>query len=58
MGKGEWLEDINHGDNSSKSFVACVEECISEKCRKFDKGLNIKVTLDIYIQFVKGIYRI
>ena len=26
--KSEWLEDINHGDSSSASFMACVEECI------------------------------
>ena len=29
--KGEWLEDIKHGDSSSASFMAFVEECISEK---------------------------
>ena len=29
--KGEWLEDIERGDSSSASFLACVEECISEK---------------------------
>ena len=35
---GEWVEDIEHGDSSSASFLACVEECISEKeSRRFDK---------------------
>ena len=29
--KGEWLEDIKRGDSSSASFLACVEECISER---------------------------
>ena len=29
--KGEWLEDIKHGDSSSVSFMTCVEECISER---------------------------
>ena len=29
--KGEWLEDIERGDSSSVSFLACVEECISER---------------------------
>ena len=29
--KSEWLEDIKHGDSSSASFMACVEECISER---------------------------
>ena len=38
--KSEWLEDIKHGDSSSASFMACVEECISERERRwFDKGL-------------------
>ena len=29
--RGEWLEDIERGDSSSASFLACVEECISER---------------------------
>ena len=48
--KSEWLEDIKHGDSSSASFMACVEECISEReSRKFEEGLNTKVKLYIYI---------
>ena len=47
IGKGERLEDIKHGDSSSASFMACVEECISEKeSRKFEEGPNTKVKLD------------
>ena len=42
--KDEWLEDIKHGDNSSASFMSCVEECISEReSRKYEEGLNTKV---------------
>ena len=42
--KGEWLEDIERGDSSSASFLACVEECISEReSRRFEEGLNTKV---------------
>ena len=29
--KSEWLEDIKHGDSSSVSFMACVEECTGEE---------------------------
>ena len=29
--KSDWLEDIKHGGSSSASFVACVQECISER---------------------------
>ena len=29
INKSEWLEDIKHGDSSSASFMASVEECIS-----------------------------
>ena len=37
--KGEWLEDIKHGDSSSASILACVEECISEReSRRFEEG--------------------
>ena len=50
--KGEWLEDIERGDSSSVSFLACVEECISEReSRRFEEGLNMKVKLDIYKRF-------
>ena len=50
--KGEWLEDIERGDSSSASFLACVEECISQReSRKFEEGLNTKVKLDIYKRF-------
>ena len=46
--KGEWLEDIERGDSSSASFLACVEECISERESRFEEGLNMKVKIDIY----------
>ena len=46
--KGEWLEDIKYGNSSSASYLACVEECISEReSRRFEGGLNTKVKLDI-----------
>ena len=42
--KSEWLEDIKHGGSSSASFMACVEECISEReSRKFEEGLTLKL---------------
>ena len=43
------MAGIKHGDSSSASFVACVEECISEReSRKFEEGFNTKVKFDIY----------
>ena len=54
--KGEWLEDIKYGNSSSASYLACVEECISEReSRRFEEGLNTKVKLDIYKRFGKGV---
>ena len=54
--KSEWLEDIKHGDSSSASFMASVEECISEReSRKFEEGLNTKVKLDMYKGFGKSV---
>ena len=54
--KGEWMEAIEHGDSSSASFLACVEECISEReSRRFEEGLNMKVKLDIYKRFGKSV---
>ena len=54
--KSEWLEDIKHGDSSSASFMASVEECISEReSRKFEEGLNTKVKLGMYKRFGKSI---
>ena len=56
INKSEWLEDIKHGDSSSASFMACVEECISEwESRKFEEGLNNKVKLDIYKRFGQSV---
>ena len=50
------MDDIERGDSSSSSFLACVEECISEsESRKFEKGLNTKVKLDIYKRFGKSV---
>ena len=50
------MEDIKHGDSSSASFLACVEECISEReNRRFEDGLNTKVKLDIYKRFSKSV---
>ena len=44
--KSEWLEDINHGDSLSASFIACVGECISEReSRKFEEGLILILIL-------------
>ena len=54
--KGEWLEDIEHGDSSSAPFLACIEECISEiESSRFEQGLNTKVKLDIYKRFGKSV---
>ena len=54
--KGERLEDIKHGDSSSASFMAYVEEYISEReSRKFEERLNTKVKLDIYKLFGKSV---
>ena len=40
----------------SASFLACVEECISEReSRRFEEGLNTKVKLDIYKRFGKSV---
>ena len=42
--------------SSSASFLACVEECISEReSRRFEEGLNTKVKLDIYKRFVSHV---
>ena len=54
--KGELLEDIKHGESSSAPFLACVEECISEReSWRFEEGLNTKVKLDIYKRFGKSV---
>ena len=38
LDKDEWLDDIEHGDSSSASFLVCVEECISEReSRRFEE---------------------
>ena len=40
----ERLEDIERGESSLASYLACIDECISEReCRKFEEGLDNKV---------------
>ena len=52
--KHEWLEDIKRGESSLASFLACIEENISEReGRLFEEGLNSKVKLDMYKRFGK-----
>ena len=54
--KSEWLEDIKHADSSIVSFMASLEECISEReSRKFEEGLNTKVKLGMYERFGKSV---
>ena len=56
INRDEWLDDIECGDSSSTSFLACVEECISEgESRRIEEGLNTKVKLDIYKWFGKSV---
>ena len=31
LDKAEWLEDIERGESSSASYLACIDECISER---------------------------
>ena len=49
LDKGEWLEDIERGESSLASYLACIDECISEReCRKFEEGLDNIVKLAMY----------
>ena len=49
LDKAEWLEDIERGESSLASYLACIDECISEReCRKFEEGLDNKVKLPMF----------
>ena len=50
INKGEWLEDIERGDSSSASFLACVEECITVLPSE-----RISVILRIYLDEFHGL---
>ena len=55
LDKAEWLEDIERGESSLASYLACIDECISEKeCRKFEEGLDNKVKLAMYKSLGRG----
>ena len=41
--KGEWLEDIESGDSSSASFLACVECIIEKESKRFERDLIRKL---------------
>ena len=54
LDREELLDGIKKGKSSSKSFLACVDECVSERESKvFWKGLDIKTKLHTYKRFVK-----
>ena len=43
LDKAEWLEDIERGESSLASYLACIGVCISEReCRNLRKDLIIK----------------
>ena len=47
---------LRGGDSSAVSFMASVEECISEReCKLYDEGLNSKVKLSLYRTFSKNV---
>ena len=51
-----WHAIIKRGESSLASFLACIEESISEReGKQFEEGLNSKVKLDMYKRFGKGV---
>ena len=53
LDKEELLDDIEKRNSSSKSFLACVGECVSEREPKaLWKGLDNKTNLHTYKRFV------
>ena len=56
LDKAEWLEDIERGESSLASYLACIDECIREReCREFEEGLDNKVKLAMYKKFGKRV---
>ena len=54
LDKGEYLHEVEGRDSSAASFMASVEECISEReCKLCDEGLNSKGKLSLYRTFSK-----
>ena len=55
LDKAEWLEDIERGESSLGSYLACIDECVSEtECRKFEEGVDNKVKLAMYESLGRG----
>ena len=51
--KDEYLNEVEGGDSSAASFMASVDECISEReCKLYD---NSKVKLSLYRTFRKNV---
>ena len=50
------MHEVEGGDSLAASFMASVEECISEReCKLYDEGLNSKVKLSLYRTFSKNV---
>ena len=50
LDKHEWVEDIKRGESSLASFLACIEESISER-----EGRQFEERLDMYKRFGKEV---
>ena len=49
---GECLQDVEGGDCLAASFIASIEECISErKCKLSGEGFKSEVKLALYRTF-------
>ena len=56
LDKAEWLEDIQNGGCSLRSFMTVVGDNIDQReARIFENGLNSKVKLALYNTFSKVI---
>ena len=50
------MQEVEGEDSSVASFIASIEERISEKeCKSYDEGLNSKVKLALYRTFSKEV---
>ena len=54
------MEDIERGESSLTSYLACIDECISKReCKRFEEGLDNKVKWAMYgrrVEFKKYLH--
>ena len=57
LDKAKWMEDMERGESSLASYLACIDECISKReCRKLEERLTMYEKFGKKVEFKKYLH--